>query len=173
MHLYRVTLLQFRQSPRERIAQSLEGSHTGSDGCAAAWSVCCYHCPAVRSYTTLLKDLRVLLLPTVLTITSFQLVYQLLRHPAVIHLLHMSIPVNLNFSELTSVLMSQDPAVVDLVSHETLSMTCRQSWWNCSRNYIFIFRFYFSIHLPKKSGYCYYLAIDFSLWINLDAWFMS
>lgn len=108
-------IIQFRQSPRECIAQSLEGSHTGSDGCATAWSVCCYHCPAVRSYTTLLKGLRVLLLPTVLTITSFQLVYQLLHHPAVIHLLHMSIPVNLNCSELTSVLMSQDPAAVDLV----------------------------------------------------------
>lgn len=88
------------KSPRVCIAQALEGSHTGSDCCAPAWSVCCYRCPAVRSYATLLKGLRVLLLPTVLTITPFHLVYELLRHPAVIHLPHMSSPVHLNFSEL-------------------------------------------------------------------------
>ena len=72
----------------------------GSACCRPVWSVCWDHCPAVRSSATLLEGLRVLLLPTVLTITSFQLVYQLLHHPAVIHLLHMSSPVNLNLIEL-------------------------------------------------------------------------
>ena len=88
------------KSPRVCPTRSPEVRLAGSDCCAPAWSVCCDPCPAVRSSATLLKGLWVLLWPTVLTITPFQLVYQLLHHPAVIHLLYMSSPVNLNFSEL-------------------------------------------------------------------------
>lgn len=89
----------FQAKVLEFAQHSHEQRGTVSDCCAPAWSVCCCRCPAVRSYATLLKALRVLLLPTVLTITSFQLVHQLLCHPAVIHLPHMSSPVNLNFIE--------------------------------------------------------------------------
>lgn len=59
-----------------------------------------YQGPAGRSYAPLLKGLRVLPLPTVLTTPPFQLVCQLLLHPAVIYLPHWSIPVTLNFAEL-------------------------------------------------------------------------
>lgn len=75
---------------------------TDSDCHAAAGSAHCYQGPAGRSYGTLLKGLRVLPLPTVLTITPFQLVRQLPCHPAVIYLPHWSSPVTLNFSELDS-----------------------------------------------------------------------
>lgn len=62
------------------IAQSLGKWLTGSICYSPAWCVCCYHCPAVQSYATLLQGLQVLLLPTVPTITPFQLLSQLLHH---------------------------------------------------------------------------------------------
>lgn len=61
-----------------------------------------YQGPAGRSYAPLLKGLKVLPLPTVLTVPPFQLICQLLPHPAVIYLPHWSSPVTLNFSELDS-----------------------------------------------------------------------
>lgn len=61
-----------------------------------------YQGPAGRSYAPLLKGLRVLPLPTVLTVPPFQLICQLIPHPAVIYLPHWSSPVTLNFSELDS-----------------------------------------------------------------------
>lgn len=89
------------KSPRRCLAGLQEVRLSGSACWRPVWSVCCDHCPAVRSSVILLEGLRVPLSPTVLTITSFKLVYQLLCHPAVIHLLYMSSPVNLNLSELS------------------------------------------------------------------------
>lgn len=95
-----------------------------------------YQGPAGRSYAPLLKGLRVLPLPTVLTVPPFQLICQLILRPAVIYLSHWSSPVTeFQWAGLPCWCPSS-LLLLTLSCFEMANTTCGQSrWWKQSRHY--------------------------------------